>query len=434
MHVFRKLVSSLLLLCLAVGCTRTVSLDYKATASFSEAKAKPFDPSKHTDTLWERETDGLTVSETGEIRVTFFRSCYLLIPENDHFAIFVPLYRTLTDDEPAFTVPAGTAQLCIDGDIIRFQVESDPLHCFAEEQTNTYFQRNDDASSKRYYTVDNEPWELFIQSQPNTEWENWYCGISNGPSTKLSTDPNGAASGTIYVESTETECELLIGHHGWNKLCAIVKKNPRGLDDVLLFGKNLQTYGDRDSARQFGIKVSYDPKKLLDERSGDTFHLYSQVELADPTEKNWIGMNLYEYFYWMEKDGWQVEEIQMLQIEMPCIFRLRKANETILVSAGLDYRPVPFGDYYVEGYVRYTGRKVQSWAGYTPKDNTIAENYTLRKGQSSAYVFGAPGYSPSSLCHFYFLDDCRVVGIQTDYITIEDDKIEIYDALTGEIN
>ncbi len=124
----------------------------------------------------------------------------------------------------------------------------------------------------------------------------------------------------------------------------------------------------------------------------------------------------------------------MLQIEMPCIFRLRKANETILVSAGLDYRPVPFGDYYVEGYVRYTGRKVQSWAGYTPKDNTIAENYTLRKGQSSAYVFGAPGYSPSSLCHFYFLDDCRVVGIQTDYITIEEDKIEIYDALTGEIN
>ena len=44
-------------------------------------------------------------------------------------------------------------------------------------------------------------------------------------------------------------------------------------------------------------------------------------------------------------------------------------------------------------------------------------------------------YSPASPNHFYFLDDCRVAGIHIDWFgTTEEDKIEIYDALTGEIN
>ncbi|MBR6040190.1 MAG: hypothetical protein IKP38_06910 [Clostridia bacterium] len=438
MRTVRRLVSVLLLLCFVVGCARTVSLDYGKTATFSEAKAKPFDPSEHKGTVWEWKHGVLTVSETGEVRVTFFRNCYNLIPEDDHFAIEVPLYRTLTDDEPAFTVPAGTARLLNDGDLVWFRITSDLLHCFSEEQKDVCFQTADTTQLKRYYTsfsVDYEPFELLIQSQPNTEWRNWYSGIMNGPSTNLSTDPNGAASGTIYAGSTETECELLIGHRGNNKLCAIVKKNPQSIDDVLLFGTHCQSENDRTHTRRFEMSVSYDPKQLLDERSGGTFCLYSQVELEDSAEKNWIGMNLFEYFHWMEKDGWQIEEIVLFAYESGCLYCLRKGDETILISAGRDFEPVPFGDLYVAGYVRYLGRTVQSWAGHTPKDHTIADRYELQEGQYCAFEFHSAPYSPATGNEYYFLDDCRVIGIQFDWNgTGEEDEIQIYDALTGEIN
>lgn len=421
MRTFRRLVSVLLLLCLAVGCAQTVVLGNGEKVTYSEAKAKPFDPNEHKDTYWNLNNETLIVSETGEIEYIGQAHRYSLVPDGDHFRIELMLYRTIVDNTPALTIPVGMANLYSDGNMVKMELLENPLDLFFAFEKTWYMPKTEPPA---HSWIDRDSISR-LQSHPDTEWEA-YDPID----FTLFVDADGAVNGTILLDGQDTNCMLLIGKR--DDYCALVRDGAKDLDDVLLFGHYRHDYERRIMTRRFEFCVDYDPSDLFQNAEEKLLVLEKQV-INIPRSK-WIGTNVHELLYEMEKDGWKSEAVKLLNPPYPTFYSLKKDNQTILFGT-YELWNGPFMDECITGYVQYRGREVETWGGFPPFDHEIADSHTLRQGGGLRDRTGYFGYSLDSMRSFYFLDDCRVAGVLIDWLgTNEESDFVIYDALTGEIN
>lgn len=436
MRAFRKIVTVFLLLCLLGGCAGTVTVqrlrdDEPKTITFTERNATPFDPSAHRYTVWFGSTEALaqwlTISEDGDTRVMIGSNDYWLRPDGDRFLMEIRLYRTPFDENPALTIPVGEAELLLDGEVCRFRPVSDPLNLLPVSAEEIYYTESQtlSAAQKSLYFMDFLQDDYLPHLQPNTEWTSY--GFPS--ELLLRSDANGAVSGSVRIDDTPIACELLIGHHGFDSVCALVKAGAKGMDDVLLLGQVGNT-SEREFTSMFEMRKQADPLTLL---SGNKMRLYKSTS-EDAAEYNWVGMNVYELLYRLESDGFESEEIRLLDADYPCAYRLQKDDQTILLFVCRMTRNLDREWWYVSAYAHYAGKTLLSWGGMKPIDHTIADTYDPENGLSFDMLAAHTGSRPFGYYSFWLLDDCRIFGIdRASYDITQESRHVIYDALTGEI-
>ena len=371
-----------------------------------QGEANRFDPTAYAGTVWlgdsEARNERLLVDETGAARIMLASSIFWLRPAEDTFVLESRLYRTMYDEEPALTASVGEARLLSDGSICRLEVLSDPWHSFSREQETVLFYLSAEPPEEdQWYFIDYINSTMTPYDQPNTQWSLQ----DNKMGLELASDDDGRVTGTCIVRGERLACELLIGHHGWNVDCALVKKEAQSAEDVLLYG-----WMDKGTERRYGsqcrIVLQYDPLGLCGEK--DELILRKQTTF-DLSEQNWLGMNVYELLFWMEQEGWRAEPFTLFDNSSPSFFFLRRGEQTVLLSYGDAFDG--FHEYYVLGYARYNGRDLRSWAGLRPIDPEAAEAYAQTEiGRFSDFV-ESPGYT-HSLYYYYFLNDCRAAAVK----------------------
>ena len=234
--------------------------------------------------------------------------------------------------------------------------------------------------------------------------------------------------GWIRGKQQGTPTPASLGHHGFDSVCALVKAGAKSMDDVLLLGQVGNT-SEREFTSMFEMRKQADPLTLL---SGDKMRLYKSTS-EDVAEYNWVGMNVYELLYRLESDGFESEEIHLLDADYPCAYRLQKDDQTILLFVCRMTRNLD-REWYVSAYAHYAGRTLLSWGGMKPIDHTIADTYDPENGSSFDMLAAHTGSRPFGYYSFWLLDDCRIFGIdRASYDITQESKHVIYDALTGEI-
>ena len=412
MRTFRRLVSVLLLLCLAVGCANADGSKENQESkvingvdtTFCEDQERIFEPQEFTGTVWDwGSIDGFAlwfvVSEAGEVCMMLHLSDCWLKPNGDIFTLEMRFYRTPYDKMPCFVLPVGEARLTTDGTVCRFELlsKSDEFDLPAvEPHTVIYFQKSkESAKEQAKYNHDITYMEYLPHEQPNTDWYD----EANG--AHFHVDADSAVKGTMPIGQSSVPCELLVGHRGSAQIYALVKENAKTADDILLIG-TIPNYWDDPRPKNTGFHT-LDLKK---------------IRTDDDSESNWIDMELPELLQRMETDGWSSEAVTFYDESVSEIIRLRKGNQTVLLIA----------DSHVIAYARYDGRNLLSWGGEKPLDHTVVD--TLSDHTNHLYVvFENGGINDRMQNEYWLIDDCRLAVAESSYST---DCI-IYDALTGEI-
>ena len=365
------------------------------------------DPSAYRNTVWlgqsEARNERLLIDEEGSARIMLASEMYYLRPAGDSFILESHLYRTLFDEEPALVMPVGKANILSDGSVCRFEMLSDDMGTFYKEQETILFYRSkSDPKEDRRYFIDYGNAMMIPHAQPNTRWSDWYP-LNQTVIIDLAADANGAVSGTCTVDGKTMDCELLIGHRGWDNFCALVKQGAQSAEDVLLFGRMDKSY-NRRFARRFELTGTYDPYGVCGEKGRCT--LSKQITF-DFAERNWLGMSLYELMFKLEREGWQAEPVALFDQESS-FYCLRKGEQTLLLAWDSEFGD-RFTDLYVSEYALYEGRTLRSWSTLKPIDHRLADDFVPADGSKFSDAFESSGYH-NIVYRFFFLDDCRVAA------------------------
>ena len=400
-----RLLPLILLLGLLLSCDMENTLE-ESLSPFRE-EAVCLDPQAYVGTVWlgdsEARNERLLIDEAGEARIMLASSTYWLQPVGDKFVLTCRLYRTIHEEVPALTVPVGEARLLSDGSVCRLEVLSDHWHSFSREQeTVLFYLSTEPPEDDRGYFIDYINATMAPYVQPNTQWSL----RDNELGLELASDNDGRVAGTCVIQGDAVSCELLIGHHGWDVTCALVKKDAQSSEDVLLYG-----WLDKGTECRYGrlcrIVLQNDSLALC----GGKNELILRKQITfDLSEQNWLGMSVYELLFRMGQEGWQTETISLFDDTYPCVFCLHQGEQTLFLFYSGEFGGM-FYDDYLTGYALYDGRALQSWAGFRPIDHRVAEAYSQSQdGRFSDFV-ESPAYVYPT-CYYYPLDDCRVAAIK----------------------
>ncbi len=411
MRRFRFLL--LLSLCLLLACTSTVQRSDGTVVRFSESRAKTFDSDTYRGTVWESHGQSICVSEQGTVLYRGYEKTLRLCPDGDQFRLLLQLFRSIPDETPVLELPAGTARLRADGDAAKFELLTNPLQLDYRGNETGIFVKTEESE---YRPIESNSIAR-LQSHPNTEWK---LSKQTSPIERLDlkVGADGAVSGAITLNDQPIACELLFGESTRDNICALVKQNATGLDDLLLLAAYQKGKGDSDRivTRVFQMHVICDPQGFFkDADDPKTLLLDKRVtnQITAP-EENWMGMNVHELLFLMEEAGWKGEDVRLFDLPYPCFYRLVKDDQTILVGAEYLWSQ-GFADECVTGYVHYAGRTVLSWGGYPPVDHVLAESCNSQPDVNPRKIIGNSGYIGDMSVSVWFLDDGRVAAMLISY-------------------